>query len=165
MLHVRLLWLKGKQLPESHLRFSSPPALLAVPPAPSWGSLQQRGLPSVPPAPLCGTLPRRSRWTGAIARLFTTTWSAVPEDLAFLLCLFFFVRYRRLLRCFGVLQYHYVVQLVDSCVDTHAPLSVRPALLAGHRVSYTLTVTRYFPSRVLMTLVSVLSCMWASSRF
>ena len=75
VLHVRLLWLKGKQLPESHLRFCSPPALLAVvlslspvPPAPSWCSLQQRGLPSVSPAPLCSTLPRRSRWTGTIAR-------------------------------------------------------------------------------------------------
>ena len=42
-------------------------------------------------------------------------------------------RYRRLLRCFGVLTYHNVVQPVDSCVDTHAPLRgplVRPALLA-----------------------------------
>ena len=44
-----------------------------------------------------------------------------------------FARYRQLLRCFGVLQYHNVVQPVDSCVDTHAPLRgplVCPALLA-----------------------------------
>ena len=42
-------------------------------------------------------------------------------------------RYRRLLRCFGVLQHHYVVQPVDSCVETHAPLRgplICPALLA-----------------------------------
>ena len=65
---------------------------------------------------------------------------------------------RRLLRCFGVLQEHYVVQPVDSRVDTHAPLRgplVRPALLAGLRDSRIATVTRYFPSRVLMTRLSL----------
>ena len=72
---------------------------------------------------------------------------------------FSLARYRRLLRCFGVLQYHYVVQPVDSYVDTHAPLRgplVRPSLLAGLRVSCIAYITRYSPSRVLMTLVSLL---------
>ena len=55
-----------------------------------------------------------------------------------------------------------MVRPVDSCVEgsyTHAPLRgplVRPALLAGLRVSRIVTVTRYFPSRVLMTVVSLL---------
>ena len=52
-----------------------------------------------------------------------------------------------------------MVRPVDSCVDTHAPLRgplVRPVLLAGLRVSRIVTVTRYFPSRVLMTVVSFL---------
>ena len=58
-----------------------------------------------------------------------------------------FARYRRLLRCFGVLQYHNVVQPVDSCVDTHAPLRgplVRPALLAvfESRVYFCLSLAR-----------------------
>ena len=54
---------------------------------------------------------------------------------------------------------HHVVQPVDSCVGTHAPLRgplVHPALLAGFRVSRIATVTRYFPSRVLMARVSLL---------
>ena len=46
-------------------------SLSPVPPAPSWGSLQRRGLPVVSPALLCSTLPRRSRWTGATVRYFT----------------------------------------------------------------------------------------------
>ena len=72
-----------------------------------------------------------------------------------------FARYRRLLRRFGILQCHCVVRPVDSCVEgsyTHAPLRgplVRPALLAGLRVSRIAYVTRYFPSRVLMTVVSL----------
>ena len=50
-------------------------------------------------------------------------------------------------------------QPVDSCVDTHAPLRgplVHPALLAGLRVSRIATVTRYFPSHLQMTRVSLL---------
>ena len=52
-----------------------------------------------------------------------------------------------------------MVRPADSCVDTHAPLRgpvVSPALLARLRVSRTVTVTRYFPSRALMTVVSFL---------
>ena len=82
----------------------------------------------------CGSSPLRGSFLGCSA----TAWSLIPVSLCSLwlkeglyLCLF--ARYRRLLRCFGFLQYHYVEQPVDSCVDTRAPLPgpwVRPALLA-----------------------------------
>ena len=42
----------------------------SVPPAPSCGSLQRRGLRVVTPALLCGTLLRRSRWTCASAVVY-----------------------------------------------------------------------------------------------
>ena len=52
----------------------------SVPPAPSCGSLEQRGLLVVTPALLCSTLPRRGCWTCASAVVFTTTWSADFEE-------------------------------------------------------------------------------------
>ena len=52
----------------------------SVPPAPSCGSLQRRGLLVVTPAVLCSTLLRRGCWTCASAVVFTTTWSVNFEE-------------------------------------------------------------------------------------
>ena len=62
--------------------------------------------------------------------------------------------------CFAVSGFSNTTTLYNPQIHvTHAPLRgplARPSLLAGLRVSCVAYVTRYFPSRVLMTLVSLL---------